>query len=226
FFLQRFYLRTSRQLRLLDLEAKSPLYTNFIDTIKGVATYRAFGWTEGAIEQNNVFLDTSQRPAYFLNMVQRWLYTILDILIAIIALLIVILSTQLNSNSGFAGASMVSIISFGGYLGAFVLNYTMLETSLGAVNRLKTFDEKTTSEQLPGEDAAPPPSWPEKGRIVIENLSASYTSDDQSTSGQDPDKSGEKESSHSLALRQLSLVIEAGQKVAICGRTGRYGYAY
>lgn len=28
--IQRFYLRTSRQLRLLDLEAKSPLYTHFL----------------------------------------------------------------------------------------------------------------------------------------------------------------------------------------------------
>lgn len=174
FFLQRFYLRTSRQLRLLDLEAKSPLYTNFIDTIKGVATFRAFGWTDAAIEQNNAFLNTSQRPAYFLAMIQRWLSTVLDILIAVIALLIVALSTQLKSNAGFAGASMVSIISFGGFLAAFIQNYTMLETSLGAINRLKTFDDQTISEDLPGEDVTPPPSWPEKGRIVLENVSASY----------------------------------------------------
>ncbi|WKT38237.1 AAA ATPase domain [Fusarium oxysporum f. sp. vasinfectum] len=36
--IQRFYLRTSRQLRLLDLEAKSPLYTHFLDTSRGIAT--------------------------------------------------------------------------------------------------------------------------------------------------------------------------------------------
>ncbi|KAF6524509.1 hypothetical protein HZS61_013008 [Fusarium oxysporum f. sp. conglutinans] len=40
---QRFYLRTSRQLRLLDLEAKSPLYTHFMDTVRGITTLRAFG---------------------------------------------------------------------------------------------------------------------------------------------------------------------------------------
>jgi ATP-binding cassette, subfamily C (CFTR/MRP), member 1 len=33
--LLRFYLRTSRQLRLLDLEAKAPLYSHFLDTMRG-----------------------------------------------------------------------------------------------------------------------------------------------------------------------------------------------
>ncbi|KAA8575989.1 hypothetical protein EYC84_006152 [Monilinia fructicola] len=44
--LQKFYLRTSRQIRLLDLEAKSPLYSHFIETLSGLTTIRAFGWTE------------------------------------------------------------------------------------------------------------------------------------------------------------------------------------
>ncbi|KAH8897503.1 putative ABC multidrug transporter [Thozetella sp. PMI_491] len=34
--IQKFYLRTSRQMRLLDLEAKSPLYTHYLDTTKGI----------------------------------------------------------------------------------------------------------------------------------------------------------------------------------------------
>ena len=43
FFIQKFYLRTSRQLRFLDLEAKSSLYTQFMEMLSGVATVRAFG---------------------------------------------------------------------------------------------------------------------------------------------------------------------------------------
>lgn len=107
-------------------------------------------------------------------LVQRWLNSVLAMLIAIIAILVVILSTQLKSNSGFAGASMVSIISFGMFLAAFVQNYTMLEVSLGAVNRLKSFDDKTVAEDLAGEDVIPPESWPEKGRIELHSVSASY----------------------------------------------------
>lgn len=42
--LQKFYLRTSRQMRILDLEAKSPLYSHFIESLSGLVTIRAFGW--------------------------------------------------------------------------------------------------------------------------------------------------------------------------------------
>ena len=44
YMLQRVYLRTSRQLRLLILEAKSPLYTHFEEIIAGLETVRAFQW--------------------------------------------------------------------------------------------------------------------------------------------------------------------------------------
>ncbi|KAI9044363.1 P-loop containing nucleoside triphosphate hydrolase protein [Aspergillus affinis] len=42
--LQKIYLKTSRQLRYLDLEAKSPLYSHFVETLDGLPTIRAFGW--------------------------------------------------------------------------------------------------------------------------------------------------------------------------------------
>jgi ATP-binding cassette subfamily C (CFTR/MRP) protein 1 len=141
--------------------------TNFLDTIKGVATSRAFDWTEDAISLNNTLLYNSQRPAYLLSMVQRWLAFVLGIVVAVIALLIVTLSTQLRSNTGFAGASMVSLISFGKTSANLIQMYTLLETSIGAVGRLKSFSENTSPEDLPGEDVVPAASWPEKGRIEI-----------------------------------------------------------
>ncbi|KAE9583262.1 ABC transporter [Colletotrichum fructicola] len=205
--IQRFYLRTSRQLRLLDLEAKAPLYTNFIDTIRGLVTFRAFGWTDEATRLNSSLLDTSQRPEYLLSMVQRWLSFVLGIVVALIAVLVVTLSTQLRSNAGFAGASMVSIMSFGRTLANLVEKYTLLETSIGAVVRLRSFFENTPREKLAGEVVVPPASWPEKALVAIKGVSASYTSDTASDYA-------------NLALQNLTLTIEPGQKVAVCGRTG------
>ncbi|GJD03582.1 ABC transporter [Colletotrichum higginsianum] len=173
--IQRFYLRTSRQLRLLDLEAKAPLYTNFIDTIRGVVTFRAFGWTNEAMRLNSSLVNDSQRPEYLLSMVQRWLSFVLGIVVAMIAVLVVTLSTQLRSNAGFAGAGMVSIMSFGRTLANLVEKYTLLETSIGAVARLKSFSENTPREALAGEDVVPPASWPEKALVEIKAVSASYT---------------------------------------------------
>ena len=78
--------------------------------------------------------------------------------------------------------------------------------------RLKTFSDKTTPENLPGETAVPSESWPEKGKIEIKGVSATY-GDLQSVSEEDAE-------SLDLALKELDITIEAGQKVAICGRSG------
>jgi ATP-binding cassette, subfamily C (CFTR/MRP), member 1 len=64
--LQKYYLRTSRQMRHLDLEAKSPLYRQFTEAAAGVTTIRAFGWREEFINEHMKQLDHSQRPYYMM----------------------------------------------------------------------------------------------------------------------------------------------------------------
>lgn len=149
--------------------------SHFIDTIKGVATFRAFGWVRDGIELNNRHLDTSQRPAYLLAMIQRWLAFTLQIVVGVLAFVVVTLATQLRSNTAFTGASLVTLMNFGDSLSIIVRVYTSLETSIGAISRLKSFSERVRSENLEGEDVVPPPEWPLKGEIRINGVSASYT---------------------------------------------------
>ncbi|OTB04619.1 hypothetical protein M426DRAFT_320734 [Hypoxylon sp. CI-4A] len=218
--IQKFYLRTSRQIRLLDLEAKSPLYSHFIDTIKGIATFRAFGWVQDGIALNNKYLDISQKPAYLLAMIQRWLGFTLSIVIAVLAFTVVTLATQLRSNTAFTGASLVTLMTFGNNLSFIVRMYTALETSIGAISRLKSFNEKVRSENLEGEDVVPPPEWPLKGSIQIEGVSASYVADRHKHSDDSSSSSDTANDPQHLALRDLNLTIASGEKVAICGRSG------
>lgn len=72
YLLQRFYLRTSRQVRLMDLEAKAPLYSNFLETLSGLVTIRAFGWAQDMMKRNMAFLDASQRPFYLMSCMQTF----------------------------------------------------------------------------------------------------------------------------------------------------------
>ncbi|KAJ6781269.1 hypothetical protein PWT90_09203 [Aphanocladium album] len=211
YFIQRFYLRTSRQLRLLDLEAKSPLYTHFLDTMTGISTIRAFGWSKKYTSLNLTLLNASIKPDFQLRMIQSWLSFILGMLVAVLAIAVIILATQLKADAGFTGAGMVSIINFGGYLSSIVVNYTLLETSIGAVNRLKTFSEATPTEDSASGDRAPPPSWPSSGHVVMRGVSASYDNHSE------PSRNG----MHSkMTLKDVNLEIMPGEKVAICGRTG------
>ncbi|KAI5464884.1 P-loop containing nucleoside triphosphate hydrolase protein [Mariannaea sp. PMI_226] len=214
FVVQKFYLRTSRQMRLLDLEAKSPLYTHYLDTIKGVATIRAFGWEGLDVEHNNKLLDTSQRPAYLLAMIQQWLITTLNLIVAGIAIVVTCLATQLRVSTGLTGASLVTLLSFSDSIMNLIRAYTLLETSLGAVSRLRTFSETVKPEDQPDEDLVPPQEWPQGGRIDIKNVSASYESKPED------EADGTTVSPSNLVVRDLTLSILPGEKVAICGRTG------
>ncbi|KAL2882737.1 hypothetical protein SGCOL_001948 [Colletotrichum sp. CLE4] len=179
----------------------------------GVATIRAFGWAHKDIAHNQHMLDTSQRPAYLLAMIQQWLVVTMQLMVAGLAVVLVTLATQLRANSGFTGASLVTLMSWGETLSSLVRFYTQLETSIGAVSRIKTFSEKVTPEDLEGEDIEPPEEWPETGRIEINGVSASYNNEQQAKSD------GVTTPPH-LALKDLNFSIQSGQKVALCGRTG------
>ncbi|KAJ9480943.1 hypothetical protein VN97_g12573 [Penicillium thymicola] len=206
--LQMFYLRTSRQLRLLDLEAKSPLYTHFLDTIKGITTLRAFGFIPGDVDKNTRLVDASQRPAYLLLMVQQWLTLVLDIVVMVLAVVMTTLAVRLHSSSGFAGASLFSLMSFGESISGIVIFYTKLETSIGAIARLKMFTENVMPEDRDEEDIVPPVQWPQNGVVELKGVSASYGAEDQ------PDDTSK------LALHNINFTTKTGERVAICGRTG------
>ncbi|TKW58921.1 Multidrug resistance-associated protein 1 [Colletotrichum tanaceti] len=203
YFLQRFYLRTSRQLRLLDLEAKAPLYSHVLESLQGIATIRAYGWTSNHVAKNLALLDRAQKPYYLLLCIQRWLTFVLGLTVAGLAILLTTLGVTLRSrlDAGFLGVALVSMMSLGQSLAALITFWTSLETSLGAISRVKTFSEDTPAEK-PREiaDTGALAGWPSQGSVVIENWSAHYNG-------------------HTV-LRNIDIAIQAGEKVALCGRTG------
>lgn len=202
--LQRFYLRTSRQIRILELQANSPLFTQFLDTLQGLSSVRSFGWVKQFEEQHFQFLDGSQRPYYLLFGIQRWLAVVLDLAVAALATILMVLIVKLRDNfePKFVAMALLNVTSFSQYLTQLIKNYTQLETSLGAVGRTKEFCTTTDSENLPDEVVTPPESWPSHGHVQIDKLTAAYTA------------SGEP------VLHDVSLDIAAGFKVGVVGRSG------
>lgn len=124
--------------------------------------------------RNLELLDTSQRPAYLLAMIQQCLMLVLNLLVAFLAVGLLSLTTQLKTSAGFTGASLVSLMSFSEIATALIFCYTALETSIGAVSRLKTFSDKVSSEHQLGEDFEPPADWPQNGSMVLKHVSASH----------------------------------------------------
>jgi ABC-type multidrug transport system fused ATPase/permease subunit len=132
------------------------------------------GFISEDIHKNVRLLNTSQRPAYLLLMIQEWLKLVLALIVMIIAVVLVTLSIQLHSKSAFAGAALYSLITLGENLAGIVLFYTKLETSIGAISRVRTFGDTVKPEDKAEEDIAPPEQWPGKGTVVLNGVNASY----------------------------------------------------
>jgi ATP-binding cassette subfamily C (CFTR/MRP) protein 1 len=163
-------------MRLLDLEAKSPLYSNFLEVQSAVATIRAFGWQNTWRQRNIKLLDESQRPFYLQYCIQRWQNLLFDLVIAAFAVIIMTLATQVSQgiSGGSLGVALVNILSFSSSLAYLITAWTHLETSIGAIARVRTFEALMPSE-VPVKDMHEPPSdWPRKGAVEFLNVSAGY----------------------------------------------------
>jgi ATP-binding cassette subfamily C (CFTR/MRP) protein 1 len=203
YFLQKFYLRTSRQLRLLEIEARSPLYTIFQETSQGLDTICSFRWQSAFRTRLFALLDLSQKPYYFLFCIQRWLILVLGFMVAAMAVLLVAFAFEFDSgSSGAIGVGLIAILGFNEALNRLIVQWTALETSLGAISRLKDFSQDTSLEEDPGSMEGVAVDWPERGEIKFENVSASYRSD------------------LPPAFSDIDFTIPAGSKFGICGRTG------
>ncbi|CAG8303457.1 unnamed protein product [Penicillium salamii] len=204
--IQRFYLRTSRQLRLLEIELKSPLYTHFIESLAGVTTIRAFSWTHATTCRMISMLDTAQRPYYLLLCIQRWLSLVLNLIVAGITVLLVGLSFALRTrvDAGLLGIALVLMLDLGIVLSELIQNWTLLETSLGAISRIKEFAEETPNEESNAIQSYDELSeWPPHGEIEFADASISWNVAETKP-----------------LLNGINLKISAGKKFGLCGRTG------
>lgn len=212
----RYYLRTSRQLRLLELEEKSPLYTQFADAVRGIATLRALDWRDSWIAQNRALCDASQRPLYLLGALSLWLSLVMRMVVAGLAIGVTVLATTRKSlaggggGAGFVGAGFVALMEFGGMVNSVIACWVELEMSLGAVKRLKEFGQSAGREGKSGEQLRPGEAWPQKGEILLDGVDASYEEERYKDDQDEP----------ALALRGVAMRVASGEKVAIVGRTG------
>ena len=179
FFIQSYYLRTSRQVRLLDIEAKAPLYTHFLETIHGISSIRAFNWGLQLRDKSHSLLNRSQRPVYMLYSIQQWLILVLDLTVGAIAVILIAMVTSLKDrfNAASIGVALNILLTLNQTLANALKMWTMTETSIGAVTRVQRFIEDTPSEERGmASSIAPqlPHDWPCYGEVKFTDVTAGY----------------------------------------------------
>jgi ABC-type multidrug transport system fused ATPase/permease subunit len=207
YYLQKFYLRTSRQLRFLDLDVTAPLYNHFIETIDGAATIQAFGWESAFSTKGLMLLDEAQKPYYTLSIIQIWLRVVLGVFVVLVTVLLITFCVAVPSSTsgGAIALAFTHVLSLGRMLTALVISWTAIETSLGSIARLRSFETQTPREEDPEHPQPVEAAWPSEGRLEFNSITASYNKSD-GTSLQ--------------ALEKVNISVQPGQKIGICGRTG------
>ncbi|XP_032125532.1 multidrug resistance-associated protein 1 isoform X5 [Sapajus apella] len=197
FFVQRFYVATSRQLKRLESVSRSPVYSHFNETLLGVSVIRAFEEQERFIRQSDLKVDENQKAYYPSIVANRWLAVRLECVgncIVLFAALFAVISRH-SLSAGLVGLSVSYSLQVTTYLNWLVRMSSEMETNIVAVERLKEYSETEKEAPWQIQETAPPNSWPQVGRVEFRNYCLRYRED------------------LDFVLRHINVTINGGEKL-------------
>uniref|UniRef100_A0A8C0LJ28 Multidrug resistance-associated protein 1 n=1 Tax=Canis lupus dingo TaxID=286419 RepID=A0A8C0LJ28_CANLU len=204
FFVQRFYVASSRQLKRLESVSRSPVYSHFNETLLGVSVIRAFEEQERFIRQSDLKVDENQKAYYPSIVANRWLAVRLECVgncIVLFAALFSVISRH-SLSAGLVGLSVSYSLQVTTYLNWLVRMSSEMETNIVAVERLKEYSETEKEAPWQIQEMAPPSTWPQVGRVEFRDYGLRYREN------------------LDLVLKHINITINGGEKVGIVGRTG------
>ncbi|XP_051773178.1 LOW QUALITY PROTEIN: canalicular multispecific organic anion transporter 1 [Ctenopharyngodon idella] len=203
YFVQRFYVATSRQLRRLDSVSRSPIYSHFGETVSGISVIRAYGHQQRFLKQNEHTIDQNLKSVYPWIVSNRWLAMRLESLgnlVVFFSALFAVISRD-SLNSGLVGLSISYALNVTQTLNWLVRMTSELETNIVAVERVNEYTN--IKNEAPWVTSnRPPDDWPATGNIRFENYKVRYRPELE------------------LILHGITCDIESTEKIGIVGRTG------
>lgn len=206
-YIQRYYLRTSRELKRLDSVSRSPIYAHFQESLSGVNTIRAYHQTKRFSMENEWRIDSNLR-AYFPSInANRWLAVRLEFLgsfIILAAAIFAIVSVASGSglSAGLVGLAMSYALQITQSLNWIVRQTVEVETNIVSVERVLEYARLPSEAPEVISKNRPPASWPTRGAVSFKNYSTRY-------------RPGLE-----LVLKDINLDIKPNEKIGVVGRTG------
>lgn len=207
YLVQRYYLRTSRELKRLDSVSRSPIYAHFQESLGGISTIRAYRQQDRFELENEWRVDWNLR-AYFPSIsANRWLAVRLEFFGAVIILAaagfaIISVTNHSGLSAGMVGLAMSYALQITTSLNWIVRQTVEVETNIVSVERVLEYARLPSEapEIIPGH--RPPVAWPANGAVQFHNLSTRYRE------GLD------------LVLKNINIDIKSHEKIGVVGRTG------
>ncbi|RUS31387.1 hypothetical protein BC938DRAFT_477911 [Jimgerdemannia flammicorona] len=223
FWIQKYYLFTSRSLKRLESTSRSPIYAHFNETLGGISSIRAYNAVNRFIDVNEDCTTYNQNAFYLWVQSNRWLQMRIEFVseyynlhwyfierrrlieygtkiqlgafIVFGSAIFACLSRDTLS-PGVVGLAVSYALSITLDITMIVRYYCDIETNIVSVERVKEYLD------MPPEAAEESPyplpqMWPQKGMIEFKNYATRYREDTN------------------LVLRGISFKVEPGEKIGI-----------
>lgn len=203
YFIQNFYVATSRQLKRIESVTRSPIYSHFGETIGGQSTIRAYGVQRRFIGDSVLRVDFNQQCSYPAIIANRWLAIRLEIIggfVIFFAALFAVLNRGDGVDGSNVGLSITYALQITSVLSWLVRFTAEVETNIVANERLEEYSNEPT--EAAWVTVPVDPQWPQVGAVEFVDYKVRYRE------GLD------------LVLRGINVRVKGGQRVGIVGRTG------
>ena len=217
-YMRNYFIASGREVKRLEAQNRSPLYSCFSETISGVSTIRAYGRVRSLFGRYCAVQDDHTSAFYLFVMLNRWIGSRLDLaswfFIAMATIAAVLARDEMSS--GQVAVSIAYAATLAGAAQWAVRQSAELENMMTATERVRLYatleaedgaaalaDEPTKATKTKkAQKKAQTKAWPSKGEVVFDEFSMRYRE------------------GLPLVLNKISFTVEPGMKVGVIGRTG------
>ncbi|KAG0047747.1 hypothetical protein BGZ83_007248 [Gryganskiella cystojenkinii] len=207
--LRSLYIKASRQVKRIDSQTRSPIYSHLSETLDGLSSVRAFGVSRQFMEEQMRTQEDNGRPFFLYLAMARWLGLRLDAVSAVFLGITAISCTAARDSqqAARAGLAMSSIIGLSGELQWAVrmsVEAAILMVSVERMMEYTTVKPEESDRHLfnPDGSSVVPNGWPSEAKVTFTDMSLTYPRGD------------------GPVLKNISLDFRGSEKIAIVGRTG------
>lgn len=199
--------RTINRLKEIEGILRSQVFSHLSTTLAGLSTIRSFKVNQQFIDRFNVAQDEHSVAWFTFFTAGQWLGLTLDLVCLVFIFFVITLLTSTIHITALNGSQLgLAISSALVIVGPFqwgIRQLVELESHMTSVKRIQEYSvlpKEAAKESEP--DKKPASDWPQKGKIVYDQVSLRYFEDEEPV------------------LRNLSFEINPREKVGVVGRTG------
>ncbi|KAF7297333.1 ABC bile acid [Mycena indigotica] len=201
------YLSTGRDLRRMESNSRSPIFSDFAEVLQGLVTIRAFGAEKRFLDNIHNRIDMTTKMWYTFWMTNAWLQLNFDFLGSLAVLLAALFSIHyLSRDAGLTGLAITSALNITSSVFWTCYFWTQLELDLNSVERVSEYLELPQEPPAIIESSRPPAYWPSTtgndALLIADNLTVKYAPD------------------LPAVIKDASFCLRAGERIGILGRTG------